>query len=183
MSKQRIEEDGNCPVSTVQDEQESALVRHAQRELPLVLGDDEMDRMMRDNVMELIRVFSSQGHSGFSAPYCLSLFDRLARFEPVAPLTGADDEWRQPDPNDPSVQNRRDGSVFRDKDGRAYWLDAYVFRDRGDQGTWVNGYSRKYIRFPHSPQKPKLVLRPSLTYAAIVLVRKLNNWLGTSFSV
>lgn len=47
---------------------------HAETELDLIFGSDEMDQMMKANVLELIEVFSKQGHSGFSAPYCVDIF-------------------------------------------------------------------------------------------------------------
>ena len=43
-------------------------------------------------ILDLIELFASQGHSGFSAPYVINAFDRLARFKPLSPLTGEDDE-------------------------------------------------------------------------------------------
>lgn len=168
---------------TESDDEDSALVRHAERELGFALGDDKMDQLMRDNVMQLVRAFAAQNHSGFSAPFCLSLFDKVARFDPAAPLTGAEDEWAEPFDSDGTQQNRRMGSVFRDKDGRAYHIDAYAFRDRGERSAWQNYYSRRYIKFPFTaPQKSEMVTRPSLRYALIVAVSKINKWFGTSFS-
>ena len=41
---------------TESDVEDSALVQHAARELGFVLeADDEMDQLMRDNVMRLVR--------------------------------------------------------------------------------------------------------------------------------
>lgn len=169
---------------TESDVEDSALVQYAEWELGFVLeADDERDRLMRDNVMQLVRVFMSQGHSGFSAHRCLWLFDQVARFEPAAPLTGAEDEWAEPCDPDGTQQNRRMGSVFRDKDGRAYHSDAYAFRDCGERSAWHGYYSRRYIKFPCTPQKSKIVTRPSLRYALIVVVRKINDCFGTSFAV
>ena len=168
---------------TESDDEDNALVQHAERELGFALGDDELDQLMRDNVMQLVRVFAAQGHSGFSAHHCLWLFDKVARFDLTAPLTGAEDEWAEPFDSDGTQQNRRMGSVFRDKDGRAYHGDAYAFRDRGERSAWEGYYSRRYIKFPCTPRKSKIVTRPSLRYWHIVLVRKINDWFGTSFAV
>jgi len=54
---------------------------------------DEMNQMMSNNIIELLEVFSKQGHSGFSAPYCINMFKQLANYKPLSPLTGNDDEW------------------------------------------------------------------------------------------
>lgn len=167
-----------------EDDDDNALVQHAEHELGFVLGDDEMDQMMRDNVMQLVRVFMAQGHSGFSAHRCLWLFEKVARFEPAAPLTGAENEWAEPFGPDGTQQNRRMGSVFRDKDGRAYHIYAYAFRDRGERSAWQGYYSLRYIKFPFTgPQKSEIVTRPSLRYALIVAVSKINKWFGASFAV
>ena len=53
---------------------------------------DDMQDMVKANVLELLEVFGNQGHSGSSAPYVLGLFQRLADFKPLGQLTGEDDE-------------------------------------------------------------------------------------------
>ena len=45
-------------------------------------------------ILDVIELFSSQDHSGFSASYVVNVFSRLAMFKPLSPLTGEDDEWR-----------------------------------------------------------------------------------------
>jgi hypothetical protein len=105
----------------------SNLVEHAKREL-LVLGykpiDEEEDgpnKWMQESVLKLLHVFSEQGHSGSSAPYCVNLFKKLALFEPLGPLTGEDSEWCEI--ADGVFQNKRCSHIFKDKDrfnGQAY---------------------------------------------------------------
>ena len=51
---------------------------------------DEMQEAICNHVMKLLEVFSEEGHSGSTAPYAINLFSKLAKFEPVAPLTGED---------------------------------------------------------------------------------------------
>jgi hypothetical protein len=92
---------------------------------------DEMQEQICDGVMKLLELFDKEGHSGSSAPYAINLFKTLARFEPIGPLTGADDEWVRHDYGDtPTYQNKRMGSVFKQADrfnGQAYWIDGKVF--------------------------------------------------------
>lgn len=77
---------------------ESSYARHAKREM-LAAGyksvdeDEVPNKWIQQNVLELLAVFSMQGHSGFSAPYCIDMFQKLAKFEPLVPLSGAPDEW------------------------------------------------------------------------------------------
>lgn len=108
------------------------------------LGSGPMDRSMRDHVLRLVEVFADEGHSGFSAATASRMFDRLSRFKPIRPLTGADDEWNAIAADmvgrDGLFQNRRCPSVFKDQDG-AYDIDATVFEDP-DGVRYTNRQSR-----------------------------------------
>ena len=79
----------------------SNLVEHAKRELKVNGYDlnskdkNEPNNWVRDNILELMTVFSKQGHSGSSAPYVLEMFKKLASFEPVGPIIGNDSEWNE----------------------------------------------------------------------------------------
>ena len=70
---------------------------HAEKEFELAgwkdEGTDKSQGWVMDNIRELLAVLSKQGHSGSSAPYVLDLFNHLARFEIITPLTGKDEEW------------------------------------------------------------------------------------------
>lgn len=108
---------------------ESNLVLHARRELDL-LGMTEdtngIDKLGRDGVLELVEVFSRQGHSGSSAAWMISIVERLLRYEPLSPLSNDPDEWMhvaeemggQPD----LWQSRRDSSAFSNDGGKTYYL-------------------------------------------------------------
>ena len=111
----------------------SKLVEHAKRELELAgLFDKDSDYggMIADAVLELIQVFSDQGHSGCSANMTTSLFNKLAQYKPLIPLTYDDDEWNESRDGDPEhYQNNRNSAVFKDaKDGTPYYVDAYTKR-------------------------------------------------------
>lgn len=89
---------------------------------------DEMQKMLCEGVIKLLEVFSAEGHSGSSAPYALGLFDKLAKFEPIVPLTGEDWEWNEV--SDGVFQNKRCGHVFKQPDrfdGQAYDINGIVF--------------------------------------------------------
>ena len=45
-------------------------------------------------VMELMELFSKQGHSGYSAPLVAGLFKKLVDNQPLTGITGKDEEWR-----------------------------------------------------------------------------------------
>ncbi len=108
-------------------------------------------------ILDLIELFSSQGHSGFSAPYVIDTFSRLAMFKPLSPLTGEDDEWNEV--GDGSFQNKRYSAVFKDKDGTAYNIEGKAFADDGE--VWYTSRdSRVNVTFPYVvPDKPEHVYR------------------------
>ena len=115
----------------------SNMIEHAKREFlalgykPIEKEEDGPNKWIQENVLELLEVFSRQGHSGFSANFAINYFKELATFNPLSPLKFDDDEW-----NDVSeeigqtiYQNNRLSSVFKDgKNGKPYYLDAVVFR-------------------------------------------------------
>ena len=128
------------------------LFAHASRELPNS-ADDSMQAEMNKGLLELVLVFSTQGHSGFSASYAISALEKLLRFEPLGPLTGEPDEWTEVGPG--VFQNKRCSHVFKDNSvfqGQAYDLNGRVFCE--PNGTcFTNSESRVPITFPYTPIK------------------------------
>lgn len=123
------------------------LLAHADRELPPPKGDD-MQALMNDQLRELLLVFSTHGHSGFSAAYARNALDKLLKFEPLRPLTGEPDEWVEV--ADGTWQNRRCGRVFKSADrfdGQPYDFEAVVFRD-ADGFLYTSRDSARPISFP-----------------------------------
>lgn len=121
---------------------------------------DEMQEAMCSHVLKLLEVFAGEGHSGFSAPYAINMFEKLARFEPIAPLTGEDWEWNNV--GDGVFQNKRCSRVFKQADrfdGQAYDINGKVFWDwwtDPETGEKSKSYftcreSRVPITFPYTP--------------------------------
>lgn len=133
---------------------ESNTQRHAKRELQAVgykLDETEEgpNKWIVENLLDLLAVFSMQGHSGFSAPHCIDMFKKLANFEPLCPLTGEADEWL--DHGDGMFQNKRCGHVFKDSlDGPAYDMDGRIFREPSG-ACYTNRDSRVMVTFPYTP--------------------------------
>ena len=73
-------------------------IEHAKREFlklgykPIEDCEDDPDKWIQENVLELLEVFVNQGHSGSSAPYVINLFKKLANQDPIAPIMCTDDE-------------------------------------------------------------------------------------------
>ena len=138
------------------------LIEYAKQELlfagykPIEEEEDGPNKWIQENLLELLDTFSKQGHSGFSASYCLSAFKTLASFKPLTPLTGSWEEWG--DVCEDAFQNKRDSSVFKDrKTGVCYTIDGYVFDDLRGCGGFTSKYSRKLVTFPYIPKSPEVV--------------------------
>lgn len=131
-----------------------------------------MNYQMREHILRMVKEFSDEGHSGFSANYSLSILKRLLALEPLTPLTGEDDEWQHvydDDNGDPVYQNKRLSSVFKDKSRGAYDIDGKVFwewhTDKNGEKSKVyftaNG-SAVPVTFPYTkPENPIYEYRPS----------------------
>ncbi len=145
----------------------SAIIEWAKRELDYAGfkedSEDEMNAWMRKDILQLLEVFAEQGHSGFSASYAINLFQTLASWKPLTPLTGDDSEWMEVGPD--VWQNKRASNVFKGEDGRAYWMDGIVFwewhvdldTDERFKSYFTCSDSRVYIdSFPWTmPEKPE----------------------------
>ena len=145
----------------------SMLVAHATKELDLILGGDldQYDDLIKSNVLDVVRLFASQGHSGASSEIASHLIGKLLRFEPLTPLTGEDGEWELIDQeitgqSEPMWQNKRCPRVFRNTDAAGHLTHAivghYVFEEP-DGFRFTNGHSSKEISFPYTPEKPVYV--------------------------
>lgn len=121
---------------------------------------DEMQKEICNHVLDLLKVFDDEGHSGSSAPYTINLFSKLAKFEPITPITGEDWEWSEA--SDGVFQNKRCSHVFKQSDrydGQAYDIDAVVFWNwyKDEDGKPFKSYytssdSRRPITFPYTPK-------------------------------
>lgn len=135
----------------------SNLLKHAEREFGVLgwPGTDEMQKRVCNNILELLKVFSKQGHSGTSANYVLHYFMKLADFKPISPLTGADHEWN--DIGGDSYQNNRCSAVFKDKKtGKAYWIYGKIFREPNGS-TFTSSDSRVEIEFPWTEPESEII--------------------------
>lgn len=105
----------------------SNLVKHAKKELKLAGlfdKDSDYDGMLGEAVLELVKVFAKQGHSGFSANITLKLFNEVASFKPLTPIGKSKDEWMNVSDmsNSPMWQNTRRSTTFS-RDGGKTWYD------------------------------------------------------------
>ena len=134
--------------AAIMAEEPGALYKHAVRELPPADGDD-MQFCMNECLLQLVLVFSSQGHSGFNAGYAISTLSKLLNFELLRPLTGEDSEWNEVGTG--VWQNNRCSHVFKDDTG-VYDIDGRIFREPNGS-CFTSRKSRVYIEFPYTPKR------------------------------
>lgn len=146
--------------------EKSNLEIFAENELNIIINkceDDEgkeMQKMISRDILQMVHTFAEQGHSGFSANYAINLLQKLLRYEPITPLTGADDEWNKLDyEKDLKYQNKRCSRVFKDADGKAYDSEGKIFSDDGGKSWYTCRDSRVYIEFPYVPKTEKIILK------------------------
>ena len=142
--------------STAKEEQDMSdnYAEHAKRELAAIgykLDDTEdgPNKWIVENLLELLEAFGKQGHSGSSAPYVAKTFAKLALFEPLGPLTGADDEWVEY--AEGHFQNKRCSHVFKEN-GVAYDIEGRIFREPNGS-CYTNFDSRVPVTFPYTPKR------------------------------
>lgn len=134
----------------------SNLRKHAELEFKAMGWDLEKDgiqALMCKQVCELLDLFASHGHSGTSAPYAISMFQKLASFEPIGPLTGEEWEWTEVGPG--VFQNKRCSHVFKQADrfgGQAYDIEGRIFREPSG-ACYQNSDSQVPITFPYTPKR------------------------------
>lgn len=145
-----------------------SLHKHAMREFKAAgwvneAGEftDEMQKLICEQVLQLIDMFASHGHSGTTAPYAVDVFSKLAMFKPLVPLSGDDTEWNEV--GDGMFQNNRCSHVFKQPDrfdGQPYDINAIVFWEwykNPETGKRSKSYftgrgSMQVIKFPYTPK-------------------------------
>jgi hypothetical protein len=102
------------------------LVDYAESELKragLFDKDSDYNGMLGEAALEIIKVFSMQGHSGFSASIVTQLVEKLLRYEPLTPLTYEPDEWTDVSEmsGSPMWQNNRKPTTFSRDGGKTHY--------------------------------------------------------------
>ena len=138
----------------------SSSVEYAKSELARITKDgDGLQDAINKNILDIVELFASQGHSGLSAGYAMSILERLLRFKPLTPLTGEDDEWVEVSAGETwqrCFQNKRCSSVFKTTDAQGntievHDIDAIAFSDNGGLTWYASSRFRKNVTFPYEP--------------------------------
>ena len=148
------------------------LQSHAKSELD-ILAKQTPDALVLEftpQILALCEAFGKSGQSGGSAPFVsqaiANTFKKLAMFETLSPITGADHEWTDVSEirdHEPLFQNNRDGRIFKNgKTGLAHFIEAIIFDGNMNGRFSGNGVavpengvvgSAQYIKsFPFTPK-------------------------------
>jgi hypothetical protein len=76
----------------------SNLVKHAEQEMRIAGLYDEgadYDGMIPDAVVEIVKVFAAQGHSGMSASIVTSILERVLRYKVLEPINSDPQYWME----------------------------------------------------------------------------------------
>lgn len=134
------------------------LVDYAKEELKrigMIDSGEPYNDAVAKAILDLIELFASQGHSGFTAPYTVNAFKRLAMYKPLSPLTGEDSEWSEVGSG--VYQNKRYSAVFKE-DGKAYNVEGKMFTDNNGSTWYLSKDSHVEITFPYIvPDEPEEV--------------------------
>lgn len=145
-------------------------IERAKRELKLAGYNPDFDRkdikttqdyadQVAHSVVELLEVFSKQGHSGMSANFTLQLFDRLVRHKALTELTDNPEEWE--DMTEQSgrtcYQSNRQPSCFSEDMKTYYDIDdpdnnIYEKDENGEYtgyATLKQKQDRKFVELKH----------------------------------
>lgn len=150
-----------------------SIVEFAKKELALINDGSEIQKMAEQNVLEILEVFSKQGHSNTTIWYVLGIVNRLAEWKPLGELKGTDDEWNElsrelSGDDGPMYQNNRYSSVFKKgKDGIAYNIEGKVFSDNDGESWYTSRESAVDITFPYEvPDEPeRVIITPNIVKA------------------
>lgn len=136
----------------------SNLLNYAKKELDVLDDGSEMQKEVNKDILDIVRVFSSQGHSGFSTSYTVRILSNLLQFRPLTPLEGTDDEWCTIE--DGQKQNKRYSACFKDDDGLIYDINHFSYYDPGDHCSYFNSGLSYKVKFPYMPREPYVIKLP-----------------------
>jgi hypothetical protein len=143
----------------------SELVKWASKELDHLnkVGEEDSSATHK-NILDVVKLFAEQNHTGFTAPYSIDLIKRLLAWKPITPLTGEDDEWGPEYRLSIGIvqQNHRCSGVFRynHDNSTAHYIEGKVFSDDGGETWFSQGKSSSVpVTFPFMvPLEPEYIL-------------------------
>ena len=110
----------------------------------------EYNVLCLEAALEVIKLLTSQGHSGCSLPITLEYVKHLSELKPLTPIT-EDEEYIPCSWKDGQESCARVSSVYRNKDKNGKWVYhdvnrvVTVIKNSYESGYWHNGFISKLI--------------------------------------
>jgi hypothetical protein len=104
------------------------LVRHAISEFDYSFKDwrdDDLQKLICDQIIDILSILNTQGDSGFSIKYKQKLLNKCINFEQISKLTFSDNEFCEPYDLNGSQQNKRNSAIFKYKKQYSY-LNSFI---------------------------------------------------------
>lgn len=148
---------------------ENENVVYARRELKRLLqhtDDRKAQEKINDDILDMIKLFVSQGNDGQAAAYEIGVMQRLLSFKPLSPIMGTKEEWGEPEITEDGhkiYQNKRCLSVFKvtdadDKIVDQYDTEAIICSDDGGMSWFTTPKFVRKVQFPYAvPEAPEQV--------------------------
>ena len=120
-------------------------------------SDEDYANACAKNAYEMLETFTKAGHSGFSAEATLAIFEKLARFKCLSPLTNNPDEWMdtsecQGEPVGTHFQSKRQSSCFSDDGLKTF----YDIDEEVNKEYEVDGEGRRTGWFSLKPESERV---------------------------
>lgn len=172
------------------EENESGVIAFALREFKQgglnVEDPQEYEDHVAVHVLQLLELFSREGHSGFSASLAIHWFKNLASYKPITPLlnpmeTGLYHDISDFNPQDGkcTLQSTHVSSLFSEDGGKTWYdidrkpkgiqyLYCQLYRHflcnitTGKVRDWLHSFTRVYVKFPKPKAEISDVTRDSL---------------------
>lgn len=132
-----------------------------------------MQQEANKEILELIDVFSKQGHSGFSASYVSYMFNKLANYKILSPLK--DTGWNEIENG--YYQNDRLSSVFKNDTYGTYDVDAFKIKYENMKSLFTNGTYVYKVDFPYYPPEQIIINLPASLSDDSVPQSKITNYI------
>lgn len=114
-----------------------------------IKGNESTKDIIAQKVLDMADILDRNLDTSSDA---VNLIWKLSRHRILSPLTGEDWEWCIHDCDDMYAQNKRDGRVFKRRDGSCYFIDGRIFVEEGLMVSYSNKESLVEIEsFPFTP--------------------------------
>lgn len=160
--------------------------KHAKKEIDILVKTvkEPIIEPFRDELIALCERFGKSGQSGGSAPFTAAALGQavktLCMQRPICDITGIDEEWNdvaEMNGGKTLYQNNRYSAIFKEENGRAYYIDAIIFKDQRGHTFTSNSVKLQDGTNIGSPQYIKdFPFKPKTFYIDVISTETKKDW-------